>query len=61
MAFSLDLTQSASHSTRERTHGRLMALPAVLWLFFFFLLPLGDRPRRQLHDARIGRHDCRCR
>ncbi len=42
MAFSLDLSQSAtSHSSRERTQGRLLALPAVLWLFFFFLLPLG--------------------
>ncbi len=40
MAFSLDFSQSASHSPRESTRGRLLALPAILWLFLFFLLPL---------------------
>ena len=40
MAFSLDFSQSAGHSPRERTRGRLLALPAVLWLLFFFLFPL---------------------
>jgi spermidine/putrescine transport system permease protein len=40
MAFSLDLSQSASHSPREATRGRLLAIPAVLWLFLFFILPL---------------------
>lgn len=41
MGFSLDFSQSASHSPREATRGRLLALPAVLWLSFFFLIPLG--------------------
>jgi spermidine/putrescine transport system permease protein len=41
MGFSLDFSQSASHSPREATRGRLMAVPAVVWLFLFFLLPLG--------------------
>lgn len=40
MAFSLDLSQSTSHTARERQHGRLLAVPAILWLFFFFLMPL---------------------
>ncbi|MCC6801822.1 MAG: ABC transporter permease [Anaerolineae bacterium] len=40
MAFSLDFSQSASHSPRERSRGRLLAMPAVLWLVLFFLLPL---------------------
>ncbi|MEP7294277.1 MAG: ABC transporter permease [Chloroflexota bacterium] len=40
MAFSLDLSASASHSPREATRGRLLAVPAILWLFFFFILPL---------------------
>lgn len=40
MAFSLDLSQSASHSPREATRGRLLAVPAVLWLFLFFIMPL---------------------
>lgn len=40
MAFSLDLSQSSSHSPREATRGRLLAIPAVLWLFLFFILPL---------------------
>lgn len=40
MAFSLDFSQSAGHSPRERTRGRLLAVPAVLWLLLFFLAPL---------------------
>ena len=40
MAFSLDLSGSPRHSSRERTRGRLLAVPAVLWLTLFFLLPL---------------------
>ena len=31
---------SAKMNERERTHGRLMAVPAVVWLILFFLLPL---------------------
>lgn len=40
MAFSLDLSGSPRHSPRDKTKGRLLAVPAVLWLFTFFLLPL---------------------
>jgi len=40
MGFSLDSSPSAGHSDRERTHGRLLAIPAVIWLVLFFLLPL---------------------
>lgn len=40
MAISLDFSRSSGHNTRERTQGRLLALPALLWLFLFFLLPL---------------------
>lgn len=40
MAFSLDFSQSSGHNVRERTQGRLLALPALLWLIIFFLLPL---------------------
>lgn len=40
MAFSLDFSQSSGHSSREKTRGRLLAVPAVLWLVLFFLLPL---------------------
>lgn len=40
MGFSLDFSQSASHSPREATRGRLLAIPAVVWLIIFFLLPL---------------------
>ncbi len=40
MAFSLDFSQSGGHSPREETRGRLLAVPAVLWLILFFLLPL---------------------
>ena len=40
MGFSLDLSQSVSHSPREATRGRLLAVPAVLWLSLFFIMPL---------------------
>jgi spermidine/putrescine transport system permease protein len=40
VAFSLDFSRTSGHNTRERTQGRLMALPALLWLIIFFLLPL---------------------
>lgn len=40
MAFSLDFSRSSSHSPRERTQGASLALPAVLWLGFFFVLPI---------------------
>jgi spermidine/putrescine transport system permease protein len=41
MGFSLDLSGSPDHSPREKTRGRLLALPAILWLTLFFLVPLG--------------------
>lgn len=41
MAFSLDFSGSPRHSAREKTRGRLLAIPAVVWLTLFFLLPLG--------------------
>ncbi len=40
MAFSLDFSRSSSHSPRERTQGASLALPAVLWLGLFFVLPI---------------------
>lgn len=40
MAISLDFSRSSGHNARERTQGRLLALPALLWLILFFLLPL---------------------
>ncbi len=40
MAFSLDFSGSAAHSTRERTRGALLALPALIWLGVFFIAPL---------------------
>ncbi len=40
MGLSFDFSPSAAHSDRERTHGRLLAVPAVAWLVLFFLLPL---------------------
>ncbi len=40
MAFSLDFSRSSGHNVRERVQGRLLALPALLWLILFFLLPL---------------------
>ncbi len=40
MAFSLDFSRSSSHSPRERNRGASLALPAVLWLGFFFVLPI---------------------
>jgi spermidine/putrescine transport system permease protein len=40
MSFSLELSGSPRHSTREKTRGRLLAVPAIVWLVLFFLLPL---------------------
>src|SRR5690606_24601088 len=40
MSFSLELSGSPRHTTREKTRGRLMAVPADIWLVLFFLLPL---------------------
>jgi len=39
MAISLR-QKSAGHSTREKTHGWLLGLPAALWLLIFFIMPL---------------------
>lgn len=41
MAFGLDFSGSPRHTNREKTRGRMLAVPAVLWLGLFFLLPLG--------------------
>jgi spermidine/putrescine transport system permease protein len=40
MAFSLDLSRTAGHTTREKTRGYLLAVPAILWLLLFFIFPL---------------------
>lgn len=41
MGFSLDLSRSgADYSSREKRSGVLLAVPAMLWLLLFFLLPL---------------------
>lgn len=40
MAFSIDFSRSSSHSPRETRRGATLALPAVLWLGIFFILPL---------------------
>jgi spermidine/putrescine transport system permease protein len=40
MAVGINFSGSASHTTREKTRGRVLALPAVLWLGLFFILPL---------------------
>lgn len=40
MAINLSLGGSGGYTTREKKKGFLLALPAVLWLGFFFLLPL---------------------
>ena len=40
MAFSLDFSRSAGHTSREKSRGGLLALPAFLWLVLFFVLPL---------------------
>jgi spermidine/putrescine transport system permease protein len=41
MAVSLSLNRSSGHDIRQRISGRLLALPALVWLILFFLLPLG--------------------
>lgn len=40
MAIGVQVSGSASHSKREKTRGRLLAIPAVLWLGIFFVMPL---------------------
>lgn len=40
MAIRLEFGGSAGHSSRQKTSGRLLALPALFWLVAFFLLPL---------------------
>ncbi len=40
MAFSLEFSRSTSHSPRERSRGASLAVPAILWLGIFFILPL---------------------
>ncbi len=40
MAVGINFSGSASHTSRERTRGRGLALPAVLWLGIFFIMPL---------------------
>lgn len=40
MAFNISLSGSGGYSTREKRKGFLLAVPAVLWLGLFFLLPL---------------------
>lgn len=40
MAVSLDFSGSGGYSTRERRKGFVLALPALIWLGFFFILPL---------------------
>jgi spermidine/putrescine transport system permease protein len=40
MAFSLDFSSSGGHSAREKTRGRVLSIPAVVWLVTFFILPL---------------------
>jgi spermidine/putrescine transport system permease protein len=40
MAVGVQRSGSASHSNREKSRGRLLGLPAMLWLGIFFILPL---------------------
>ncbi|MCS7070573.1 MAG: ABC transporter permease [Anaerolinea sp.] len=40
MAFNISLSRSGEYSTREKRKGFLLAVPAVIWLVLFFLLPL---------------------
>lgn len=40
MAFSLDLQSSGGYSNRERRRGFILAVPALVWLIFFFIAPL---------------------
>lgn len=40
VAFSLDLRSSGGYSSRERRRGFLLAVPALIWLALFFILPL---------------------
>jgi len=40
MAFNLDLSGSGAYDPREKRKGGLLAVPAVIWLGIFFILPL---------------------
>jgi len=40
MAINISLRGSGGYTTREKKKGFLLAIPAVFWLGFFFLLPL---------------------
>jgi spermidine/putrescine transport system permease protein len=40
MAINLELSGSSGYTAREKKRGRALAIPAVLWLVIFFLLPL---------------------
>lgn len=40
MAFNLDLSGSSGYDVRQKRKGGILALPAVLWLGFFFIIPL---------------------
>ncbi len=40
MAFNIDLSSSSGYDPREKRRGGLLALPAVLWLAIFFIIPL---------------------
>ncbi|MDZ4769127.1 MAG: ABC transporter permease [Chloroflexota bacterium] len=40
VAFSLDIQSSGGFKTRERRRGFLLAVPALIWLAFFFIAPL---------------------
>lgn len=40
MAFNIDLSGSSGYDPREKRRGGLLALPAILWLAIFFIIPL---------------------
>ncbi|MDL1901121.1 ABC transporter permease [Anaerolineae bacterium CFX9] len=40
MAVSLSSSGAEGYTTRERTRGRALAVPAIIWLVFFFIAPL---------------------
>jgi spermidine/putrescine transport system permease protein len=40
MAFNIDLSGSGGYNPRARKQGRLLALPLIVWLVVFFVVPL---------------------
>lgn len=40
MAISLDLRSSGGYSSRDKRRGLVLAIPAIIWLTLFFILPL---------------------